>query len=149
MDNLKTTFKHDYEYYTKDGNIDPDLFSIKAEQIVKSFIVKDQNDRPTRNTPRLTQVRKFYNEVLNLQNSINMEIKQDSDKDKILSKWLPYIRMLSAKVSYSKSREKSNEPFENFIKTNSMRIKNYKDFEVFVKLFEAVIAYSAGNLPKN
>lgn len=133
-------------YYDKDNNIKASLFSDEAKTLADSFYKKDDRGRPTKDTPKISQVRKFYNEVLNLQNSINLEISRDEDTEKALKKWLPYIRMLAAKVDYSKSREKVNAPFEQFIKKHTASIITYRDFETFVKYFEAVIAYSTGIL---
>jgi|JI10StandDraft_1071094.scaffolds.fasta_scaffold201165_2 CRISPR-associated protein Csm2 len=138
-------------YYDSDGNIKAALFSDEAKALAESFYKKDDRGRPTKDTPKNSQVRKFYNEVLNLQNSINLEIgsdNSDAKKNAALNKWLPFVRMLAAKVDYSKSREKVNVPFEQFIKKHTASIKTYKDFETFVKFFEAVIAYSTGILPK-
>ena len=84
-------FKADYfnGEYIKD-----DLFSDEAERVVKCFLSKSVNKdgRDRRGNPRKklssTQIRKFYEEVLNL--------KAQYDNGKSFREILPYFKMLKA-----------------------------------------------------
>ena len=56
--------------------------------------------------------------------------------------------MLIPKAAYSEGRELVTKSFTEFIKYSLKQIKNYKDFLVFVNLFESIIAYYKKLNPK-
>jgi len=82
---------------------------------------------------KISQIRKFYDEVL----MFNERVK---DEDQF-QKMLPYIKMLNAKVFYAIGRKHITEQFKDFILKCINQIKNKKDFEVFVKFFEAFMGF--------
>ncbi len=121
-----------------------DLFTEIAENLVKSFREEKTDNgfkkKKGKGTTR-SQLRKFYNHVLSIKKRI--DYKMDSDPE-VFKKELPYIKMLKARVEYAyrKRDAKVNENFFNFINTYVDVIKDYRDFEVFCYLFEAIVAYS-------
>ncbi len=114
------------------GQIDPDLFSTKAEALA-SLVFKESNKKL--NNP--TQIRKFYDEVL--------RFKSNTDEFEVL---LPYIKMLNAKAAYAMGRDLISKSFKDFISTSIKQIENRDDFEVFANFFEAFIGFYKYNVEK-
>jgi CRISPR-associated protein Csm2 len=100
-----------------------DLFSEQAKGIAKKFADEKMNKH---------QLRKFYNEVLYLEKSIN---------NNGLDLTIPYINMLNAKAIYAKSRKNCGSIFVSFIKISTKYSENKDSFMKFRKLFEAIVAY--------
>ncbi len=107
--------------------IDPDLFSSKAEMLAKE-IFKERNDK----TNRPTQIRKFYDEVLRFHSML---------KTTEFENILPYLKMLNAKAAYAMGRNLVSKGFKEFISTALDQIKDPDDFDAFKGLFEAFIGY--------
>ncbi len=129
---------HPRDYFLdKDKNIvKEDLFTSCADEIAKSF----KFDKPPMKS---SQVRKFYDEILRRKMIIELETDEKKKKEAFL-KQLPYIRMIISKAVYANNRKQPtvNNNFKKFIENNIGNIKEYKEFEVFCDLFEAVVAYS-------
>lgn len=111
------------------GQIDPDLFSEKANVLAKKIYEEGSGKI---NKP--TQIRKFYDEVLNFKN-----ILKTNPQD--FNNLLPYIKMLNAKVSYAIARDLVSEGFKDFITDSINQIKDPNDFEVFTSFFEAFMGF--------
>ncbi|MBW1616289.1 MAG: type III-A CRISPR-associated protein Csm2 [Deltaproteobacteria bacterium] len=161
------------DFYDKNsGCIKSDLFSDKAEEVVKDFLKpseiikipqkksyttkkqgKNKDEEKEVDNSR-TQIRRFYNEVLSIKNLIDLKDDETpTDKFKIQ---IPYIKMLIAKAKYAQKR---NPPtvttnFVKFIKycLEGVKLedidKSLKHFNIFVSFFEAVIAYSVVHIEK-
>ena len=137
-------YKFEIEYY--DGEyIKSDLFSDEAEKIVKCFLLKftnnDGRDRKGRPRKKLssTQIRKFYEEVLNL--------KAQHENGKSFKEILPYFKMLKAKANVAYERDVINTNFKIFIEKNVDYVGDEEEkFKVFCTFFEAVVAYAKGNI---
>ncbi|MCL0100503.1 type III-A CRISPR-associated protein Csm2 [Peptococcaceae bacterium] len=117
------------------------MFSDIAENIVKKCLKpKSKKEKLT-----LNQIRKFYDEVLNYESLIkSAENKKEEEEFK---EWIPFIRMLKAKAHVAYERGNINENFKIFIEKNIDYIgESYEKFKVFVKFFEAIVAYSKGTL---
>lgn len=112
------------------GIVNPELFSEVAnkwaEQIKKAGI--NNRDRN-----KISQLRKFYDEVL----IFHGRIKNEEE----FQKMLPYIKILNAKAYYAEGRKLITEDFRVFIQKSLSQIKNKKDFDVFVKFFEAFMGF--------
>lgn len=82
-----------------------------------------------------SQLRNFFNDVRSLEAKItpeNFEI------------YRPQIKMLKAKVSYARGRDKVSEAFENLISKCVDLIKDEKDFRAFILFFEAIVGFFYG-----
>lgn len=136
------------EYFDKDGEIKVDLFSDEAERIVKCLLSKytDKDYKKDRRGNRKlnkklssTQIRKFYEEVLNLKAMV--------ENGKEFRKILPYFRMLKAKANVAYERDVINTNFKTFIENNVDYVGNEEDrFKIFCTFFEAVVAYAKGTI---
>lgn len=108
--------------------VNPELFSDVADKWAK--VIKDAGGR---NENKISQIRKFYDEVL----FFSAKIKNEQEFEKMF----PYIKMLNAKAFYAEGRGHVTEEFKEFILKCIKQIKNKKDFDVFVKFFEAFMGY--------
>jgi len=119
----------------KNKQIEPELFSTTAEQIAKIIDIDGRdprNDKIKNNKP--SQIRKFYNEVLNFRLMIEKEPSR-------FNEFLPYLKILNAKAAYARGRELISDSFKNFISESLKQINDFDDFEVFANLFEAFMGY--------
>jgi len=130
--------------YYENEKIKKDLFSDEAEKIVKCFLNKVNNtDKDRRGKVRkklsYSQIRKFYDEVLNLKAQFENGIS--------FREILPYFRMLKAKANVAYQRDVINTNFKTFIEKNVDYIgDNEEKFKIFCTFFEAVVAYSKGTI---
>ncbi|NLH40175.1 MAG: type III-A CRISPR-associated protein Csm2 [Elusimicrobia bacterium] len=110
------------------GIINQNLFSDTAKEIAEKLNSDSKSNKPT-------QIRKFYDELLRIRGLI----KNEED----FKKQLAYIYMIKPKVAYAKGRKLVSDVFYDFINLciNENKIKTLQDFDVFLSLFEAVIAY--------
>jgi len=91
-----------------------------------------------------TQMRKFYDQVLNLQ----QKAKQISEED-FQSDLLPFVKMLNSKVAYASTRSSGggkivNSEFVNMMSSCINQVGNEKDLNTFKLFFEAVIGFHKG-----
>ena len=132
------------ENYFDGDFIRKDLFSDVAKRVVdciKSSTREDGKDRRgnPRKKPSSTQIRKFYEEVLNL--------KERLENGKDFREILPYFKMLKAKANVAYERDVINTNFKRFINENVDYVgDNEKKFRVFCTFFEAVVAYAKGKI---
>jgi CRISPR-associated protein Csm2 len=149
--------------YFEGDEIKADLFSDEAERVVKCFFKKNvetdyekkgnkykcknnqlkedcpRNQRKVKKSISSTQIRKFYEEVLNL--------KAQYDNGKSFREILPYFRMLKAKANVAYERDVINTNFKRFIEENVDYVgSDEKRFKIFCTFFEAVVAYAKGTI---
>lgn len=118
------------------GILKAELFSEMAEneakKIAQSKDFKEKNKIV--NAPAYTQLRKFYNEVLCYKTKIEAN---EGDFDK----YLPYVRMINAKLTYANAKGNITKDCLNFFKARINEIFDIKDFYAFADFFEAFIAF--------
>ena len=145
-------YKFEVGYFDSDGEIKIDLFSDEAEKVVECFLKRnvDSDFKEKRGRRQLvkklssTQIRKFYEQVLNL--------KQKLDNGEDFRKILPYFKMLKAKANVAYQRDVINTNFKIFIEKNVDYVAKgnledmKKKFKVFCTFFEAVVAYAKGRI---
>ncbi len=124
------------DLFSKDAkDLAREIFNEHAPKKDDHFVKKDYNKTQKEkkiNNP--AQIRKFYDEILNYYN----KLKINPDR---FEEYLPYINMINSKLAYAKARNLIGEKFESFISRCLALIKDQKDYEVFVKLFEAFLGY--------
>lgn len=115
--------------------IDPELFSAKAEALAKEIFRERQESRDKANKP--TQIRKFYDEVLRFDSIVKANPTE-------FESILPYLKMLNAKAAYAMARDLVSTGFKDFI-SGALKQINSKDdkatFDVFSGFFEAFMGY--------
>lgn len=124
-----------------------DLFDEIARQIAESLRGKDKRGNET--GVSITSLRRIFDEV--------KRFKQLLSTEDDFAMQLPYIRMVKSKVAYTvaragKDKKEAKKLYDNlkhFIESGIDRIKNKKDYEVFVSLFEAVYGFYYERAPEN
>ncbi len=107
-----------------DTKKDPELFSATA---------KEWAERIERT--KKTQVRNFYDKVLELES----DIKKKSFEDV-----LPFIKMLNSKVAYAVNRKVASREFQEMMESCISQIDSKEKFKTFKLFFEAVIGFYKG-----
>ncbi len=121
------------------------LFNETAQSVAKEMsypeLLKWNNKnksweiRHDKNVNKITQLRKFYDEVC------MWEAKSKNCQS--FSENLPFIKMLNAKVAYARSREYVDDKFVAMIagclsqinETNEEGLKKFKNFRIFFEAF--------------
>jgi len=78
-----------------------------------------------------SQIRSFYDTVLQIS-------YQSEDDEQKIALQLAYLR---AKTAYKRAQRHITKEFEQFIEACTKAIRSARDFEAFVRFFEAVYAY--------
>lgn len=112
--------------------LDPELFSAKAEELAIKINAEQKQSRGKANKP--TQIRNFYEEVLRFDSML----KTSSDE---FDNMLPYLKMINAKVAYAVGRDLVTNGFKDFISTSLNQVRDKDDFVAFAGLFEAFMGY--------
>lgn len=122
------------KFYTdpEKKKLDSELITNKAEEWVNKFVRRQKDDLTS------AQIRRFYGEVLSLEEKIN----EVEDFDVML----PYVKLLKSKAAYAANpgNRKIPDAFKDFIFQMVDSIKDKKDFKAFKTIFEAVVGYFYG-----
>lgn len=127
-------------YYYRDLEneiIREEFLDRKAQELAESFS-KRESHPVKREALSQTQLRRFFNDLRNLEKRVNQ-----SSFERVK----PLIKMVKSKVAYS--REKIPSTFENFMNETISAIQTEKDFRAFMLHFEAVVGFSKEYLKKN
>jgi CRISPR type III-A-associated protein Csm2 len=133
---------YNIKYYDETKNVDVNLFSKQAEEIVNK-LAENKDNKNVKNS--ITQLRRFYNDIQIVKNKID----NSKDPEEEFRKELPYIKMIAAKANYAYKRENITSFLNEFIKHNVLDLVNsYQDLTIFCTFFESIIAYATGRLKK-
>lgn len=123
--------------FYKDGILDKDLVSKQAEKWVDEFYPNPGNKNDKRNLTS-AQIRKFYGEVLAIEEKLNVQ--------KNFAIVHPQILMLKSKAAYAANpnNRKIPDSFKNWIFRMVDSIKDERDFKAFKTIFEAIVGYFYG-----
>ena len=91
-------------------------------------------------TMKTTQMRRFYDELKAIERKIltgndAQEQQANFERDRA------FIMMFKAKAVYAEKRKVSPREFTQFIFDHTASIKKLEDFQAFLKIFEAVVAF--------
>jgi CRISPR-associated protein Csm2 len=103
---------------------DPDLFNATA----KNWAEKIERTKKS-------QVRNFYDKVLELEQRAKQEAFEDV---------LPFVKMLNSKVAYAVSRRVASKEFEEMMHLCIEQVKTKENLTVFKLFFEAVLGFYKG-----
>jgi len=121
---------HPMEYYTdrEKSRLDPTMVDEKAQAWARSFAEL-----------KSTQMRRFYDEFKAIERKVvrgGMKEQQTNfERDRAL------IMMFKAKAVYAEKRKVSPRAFTEFIFNHMASINDLRDFQAFIKVFEAVVAF--------
>lgn len=125
------------QYFTDKGNANTKLLDQDADDWAKRF-----EGIPS------TQLRRFYEHVLGLKRSLELETENggSEDADAVFERLKPEFKLLKAKAAYTHGRadSKTKQTYYallEFVVNHTSSVNTRKDFEVFCRHFEAVVAY--------
>ncbi len=108
---------------------DPELLNVTANEWAEAI----------KNRTKKTQVRNFYDKILELQEEVNK---------KGFIKVYPFIKMLNSKVAYGVSRGVVSREFQEMMEMCLEQItrdeKGKEKFDIFKLFFEAVLGFFKG-----
>ena len=146
-------------YYFEDDAkqvIRENLLNEKADQLAESFKQGDFNSRPKREPLSQTQLRRFFNDVQQLQKKYEHQwrdaerqakLNENDAKRQAFPRIKPHVKMLKSKVAYA--FEKIPPSFETFMNESIEQVGDHHDFDAFLAHFEAVVGFSKKHLKKN
>jgi CRISPR-associated protein Csm2 len=120
--------------------VDKNLYSKTAEEFA---LLLAQEQRNNNNLNRRSQIRKFYDEIVKL-NNLTRQRPKDEWKN-----ILPLIHILIAKAAYAEGRKLVSENFRIMIKDCINEIDIPDDLEVFTSFFESLMGFYRLYAPKN
>jgi len=130
-DNKRWKEKENGDFVFNLSDITEKTFDTTAQKW--SLVIANTNKGTEKN-----QLRNFYDKVIEL-----YEKAQNTTKDEFKEKHLPFIKMLNSKVVYAKNKQqgKVNEAFVIFMNYALGQIEDFKSFENFKYLFEAIMGF--------
>ncbi|ABK17039.1 type III-A CRISPR-associated protein Csm2 [Syntrophobacter fumaroxidans] len=118
------------KYFTDEEKrkLDPSLVDARAASWASSF--RDLKS---------TQMRRFYDEF----KAIERKILRGKVEEQVANfeRDMALVMMFKAKAVYAEKRKVSPREFTQFIFDHMASIKDLKDFQAFIKVFEAVVAF--------
>jgi CRISPR-associated protein Csm2 len=119
------------EYYTdrEKKNLNPALIDERAMDWAKLF---GENLKST-------QLRRFYDEIKAIERKVVRGGLQEQEAS--FERDRAFIAMFKAKAVYAEKRKVSPRAFTQFIFDHIASIKDLRDFQAFIKVFEAVVAF--------
>jgi CRISPR-associated protein Csm2 len=130
--NIDLSFLTSFFEDSKKEIIRKDLLDKKAYELGKRFAKRKREGGDELSS---SQLRNFFNDVRSLEAKVRAE-----DFPKVM----PHIKMLKAKVAYAEGRGKVPTSFKALISKCVDLIEDKKDFEGFVKFFEAIVGFFYG-----
>ncbi|MFZ5534451.1 MAG: type III-A CRISPR-associated protein Csm2 [Pseudomonadota bacterium] len=122
-------------FATAEGQpLDADLFSVIAEQWAKRVGLEEGGRQRNENKP--SQLRKFYDELVMWDERVRVEPQK-------FAEFLPFIRMLNAKVAYAKGRKLVDENYEKLVNhcMAQVQVTDPKTLHHCKTFFEAFMGY--------
>ncbi len=106
-----------------------------AERIAKDTKKTQKGTKKIQKGTKKTQVRNFYNKVLEL-----CERSEREEWDDIV----PFVKMLNSKVAYGRSRKVVSDEFQKMMEQCIADVEEKSDLKTFKLFFEAVIGFFQG-----
>ncbi len=108
--------------------VDPELFNTVAHETAKTLA------DTRREVNKSTQIRRFYDELL----MWDTKVAQNPDK---FDEYLPFVRMLNAKVAYAQGRGHVDQNFTLFMRHALQQVENAQTLHTFKLFFEAMLGF--------
>lgn len=121
------------------NEVTPQLFDTEAQKVAR-VIAGNGDNRYSPNKP--TQLRRFYDEIVMWDNKVMMY--QDR-----FSEYLPFIRMLNAKVAYAKGRRLVDENFTQLLSHCLGQVNTPQQMQTFKLFMEAFMGFYKVERPRD
>lgn len=121
----ETKNAHNPAYFTKDGVPRHELFDSEAREEARKWT-----------EIKSSQVRRFFGQAHADRRNIEIKRENATDEDALVA-----LAFLKATSAYAAAREKARKPLADFAKRHAEKVITIKDFKVFLRHFEAVVAW--------
>lgn len=111
-----------------DGSLNPELFNTIARDA--AIQVASGGDRVNKST----QLRKFYDELVMWDNKASMQPEK-------FNEYLPFIKMLNAKVAYAEGRKLVDRNFVNLLNEGLTQVNTAETLHTFKLFMEAFMGF--------
>jgi len=118
----------DFTLSKTDGKLNPELFNSIAKDAAKD--VASGGDRVNKST----QLRKFYDEIVLWDNKVLMRPEK-------FEEYLPFIKMLNAKVAYADGRNLVDFRFVGLLNNGLKQVINPETLHTFKLFMEAFMGF--------
>ncbi|MBS3965080.1 MAG: type III-A CRISPR-associated protein Csm2 [Methylomonas sp.] len=109
-------------------NIEPDLFDSVAKETAETIAeTKKELNKPT-------QLRKFYDEIVMWDSKTTLHPQK-------FGEYLPFIKMLNAKIAYAQGRKLVDSNFVDLISHCLSKVNNEKTLHTFKLFMEAFMGF--------
>ena len=118
--------------YFRNDNLDPAL----VDEVAQDWAERIKSLKPT-------QLRRFFDEVRAIERQFELEAQKKGDREAAFAAVRPRFKMLKARAAYAKGRLGRNMPddFLQFMVNHTHAVQTARDFDAFLKHFEAVVAF--------
>jgi len=120
----------------KFDKIDPDLFNKVAQETAKTIA----GDNPRAQTNKPTQLRRFYDEIVMWENKVCMYPDR-------FDEYLPFIRMLNAKVAYALGRKLVDQSYCDLLSHCLGQVNTPEQMRTFKLFMEAIMGFYKAERP--
>jgi CRISPR-associated protein Csm2 len=118
----------DIRFEGEDAKLDPELFNEIANRTAKTIA----DCQPSRNKP--TQLRRFYDEIV----MWDEKVRQNPER---FDEYLPFIRMLNAKVAYAEGRKLVDRNFVELVSHCVSQVTTPEHMRTLKFFFEAFMGF--------
>ena len=115
--------------------VSPDLFSSVAQETAKTIAANNGSNKAT-------QLRRFYDEIVMWDNKVVMY--QDR-----FTEYLPFIRMLNAKVAYAQGRKLVDTNFTKLLSHCLGQVNTPEQMQTFKLFMEAFMGFYKVERPRD
>ncbi|MEZ5537175.1 MAG: type III-A CRISPR-associated protein Csm2 [Thiolinea sp.] len=115
--------------------VDADLFSEVAENTARVIAAN-------RSSNKATQLRRFYDEIVMWDNKVMMYQSR-------FNEYLPFIRMLNAKVAYAKGRKLVDDNFTKLLSHCLGQVNTPEQMQTFKLFMEAFMGFYKVERPRD
>ncbi len=134
-------------YFDNTGkHIRSELLDKEANEAANQFVKLKPNGKPTDDSIKNSQLRRFFNEFKNLERQLD---QQQGDVEEAFKSVKPLVKMANAKVAYAEARKVVPKAFVTWLQKHVQTIETAKDFKAFLLHFEAVVGFCYGINPKD
>ncbi len=112
--------------YLRNDHLREELVDVEAQNWAERF----KDVKPT-------QLRRFYEHVL----ALKRRLDESPNPQQLFEAIRAEFKMLKAKAVYTAGRNNKLQPLLQFFVNHTAAVKTLKDFEAFLKHFEAVVAF--------
>jgi CRISPR-associated protein Csm2 len=112
------------------SDISPELFDEVAERCAKAVA----GDNPRAQTNKPTQLRRFYDEIVMWENKV-------ASYPGKFPQYLPFIRMINAKVAYAKGRKLVDENYVALLSHCLSQVNSADEMRIFKLFMEAFMGF--------